>query len=349
MEAGYPEWPGTVMWIQDYHKSIDFSEQAYANPFSQKMFDFEDVMRRSEKLVDNFGKFQDLECKALKNDLLVHEHRGSGRIRLQDFYGFALGGDWRFSETVDYLRQLGALDMSDPNSEPSVIIPNYVYGKSMCSAASSYYAVCCIDECYALLGRLEGQFAASDVEPSRLAVAVSRLPSLTVPAPRNLSSGLVERLHRIAAQHNGLVPIHGRQFSLFLHHAYPRECPFPHASGTTRPRTQEEWVDEIGEDYLADNDTINRLGRELPTRPTDFLDESDGYDLNEKFQWDEHEELLTPRQSMPRRGNLGFYQLVASLAVVGAISSVLAGLYQTVGSARSVMHDDAKTAKKHLV
>merc|ERR1719382_448545 len=58
-------------------------------------------------------------------------------------------------------------------------------------------------------------------------------------------------LDEIAKHHAGDVPLHGRLFSQFLHHAYPRECSFPHVTGTTRPRTVEEWMDENGPESAA--------------------------------------------------------------------------------------------------
>merc|ERR1719221_2229657 len=44
------------------------------------------------------------------------------------------------------------------------------------------------------------------------------------------------------ASMGGLVPLHGRLFMQWMHHAYPRECPYPHAAGTTTPVTQDEWL-----------------------------------------------------------------------------------------------------------
>merc|ERR550525_1617555 len=45
-----------------------------------------------------------------------------------------------------------------------------------------------------------------------------------------------------AGRHHGHVPLHGRLFMQWLHHAYPRDCPYPHASGTINPVTQDEWL-----------------------------------------------------------------------------------------------------------
>merc|ERR1719293_535936 len=68
----------------------------------------------------------------------------------------------------------------------------------------------------------------------------------TVDAPRNLSSALVARLEEIAQHHGGLVPLHGRLFAQWLHHAYPRECPFPHVAGAVEPMYPEEWAQRMG-------------------------------------------------------------------------------------------------------
>merc|ERR1719237_375644 len=96
------------------------------------------------------------------------EEAGSGRVRLNAFYTSALEGSWQFSEHIDYLRQLGALDESDPQ-RPSVIIPNYINSPSNCVASSKFYSVCCIDECEALLGHLETHIAAPEASSAFIA------------------------------------------------------------------------------------------------------------------------------------------------------------------------------------
>ena len=82
---------------------------------------------------------------------------------------------------------------------------------------------------------LETDVSAPSASPARIAETVSLLQSDTVDAPRNLSSALLTRLQEIADVHAGTVPLHGRLFAQWMHHAYPRECPFPHVSGTTSP------------------------------------------------------------------------------------------------------------------
>jgi len=194
-----------------------------------------------EALQNQYGPWQDRECRGMKNALLKMEENNNGRVRLTDFYGRTVDGGWQFSESIDYLRQLGALDESNPE-KPRVMVANYMNSASNCLASTGLYSVCCINECEGILGQIERQVAAPMPLPEELAAIVSALPSATVSAPRNLSAPLLHRLGEIAEHHGGQVPLHGRMFSQWLHHAFPRECPFPHTAGSTNPMTPEEWM-----------------------------------------------------------------------------------------------------------
>ena len=69
------------------------------------------------------------------------EDQKDGCVPVGQFYkGMREHGSWQFSESPDYLRELGALDESDPKNL-RVMIPNYVNGLSNCVASSSYYSV----------------------------------------------------------------------------------------------------------------------------------------------------------------------------------------------------------------
>jgi hypothetical protein len=210
--------------------------------------DFSLAARVAERLGEQFGKFQDKECHEMKAKLVAMQESKTGRVRLSDFYKPALNGDWQFSENVNYLRQLGALDEADA-SRARVIIPNYISSPSNCIASSAFYSVCCIDECEGLLGHLEQTIGAPEAKPSHIATLISKLSSSSVAAPRQLSAELLRRLDEIGS--GGNVPLHGRLFAQWMHHAYPLECPFPHLSGTTNPQTPDEWLDSTGEDTMA--------------------------------------------------------------------------------------------------
>merc|ERR1712048_16400 len=156
----------------------------------------------------------------------------------------------QYHENREYLRELGALDESNP-VDPRVIVPNYITSKSNCIATSSLHSVCCINECEKLMGHVERKIASPVAEPNFLAEVVADLGSSTVQAPRSLNAPLLYRLNEISEGHGGTVPLHGRLFAQWMHHAFPRECLFPHVSGTKNPQTPSEWIEQNGRQSLA--------------------------------------------------------------------------------------------------
>merc|ERR1719440_157818 len=212
----YPTFPETQQFLREvYHSVAPKRDYVYFN-------EIENVIA---EIGERYGRFQDIECRQYKDWLVAIEDTsvgGAGRVRLSDFYGAALNDNkWQFSESLDYLRQLGALDESDV-SNPRVIIPNYISGPSNCVASSAYYSVCCFDECESLLGQIEQSLAAPEALPSAITHLVSMIPSATMPSNRSLSPWLHHRLEEVADHHGGLVPLHGRLFAQWLHYAYPR-------------------------------------------------------------------------------------------------------------------------------
>merc|ERR1719203_245860 len=189
----YPDWESTYMWVKDFRVRHDLELQSERNPFIRHHDSFDSEVRFVQELFHNFGSFQDLECKALKNRLIELEHQGTGRIRLSSFYAGGVSGDWTFSENLNYLRNLGALDETDPK-KPTVMISNYVTSQTNCLTGSGFYSVCCFDECEGLLRHLERELAAPSADPQQIGRLVSTLSSDTVDAPRNLSSALLARL-----------------------------------------------------------------------------------------------------------------------------------------------------------
>jgi len=189
--------------------------------------------------LETFGKqlghFEDRECQVMKQKLILQEERpGNGRVRLGDFYS---GDDnFHFTESVDYLRRIGALDESYKD-DPKVIIPNYLHGPSNCVSPSGYYEICCFDECEHLVDQIESHLEAPVASPSAIASFVSSLASASQLGNRTLSPKLLRLLEDVADHHNGMVPIHGRLFSQWMHQAYPRECSHPHLAA--QPKTYE--------------------------------------------------------------------------------------------------------------
>jgi len=289
---------------------------------------FNATERTLELMEDRYGKWQNRECHDLKVSLLKMEDAGSGRVHLGTFYNSALNGNWQFSESIEYLRLLGALDESEP-SRLRVIIPNYVNAPSNCVASSRFYSVCCMDECDLLMKQLETKIAAPEATPSRTIQLVSNLASATVLAPRLLTPSLVQKLNDISVHHSGTVPLHSRLFAQWMHHAYPRECSYPHLAGTTAPKNPMQWMEETGMETMADEHTMRKHAKEQAS----FSAQNKNDDLDAEYlPWLHEEEIFVARQSS-RRSSLR--SALSALAMFAAVFAMAVNVKNSWGSLRT--------------
>jgi hypothetical protein len=302
--------------------------------YGPQTYDFSSLAKVVKAVGEEFGSFQDIECRHLKETLTKMEFAGSGRVKLSDFYRPSVGGSWQFQESVPYLRQLGALDESDPNSM-SVIMVNYLHSQTNCIASSGYYSICCKDECEGLFGQLEEKIAGPEATPDAIVAIVESMPSATVSGSRKLSPKMLQYLEDIAAVNHGTVPLHGRLFAQWMHHAYPRECPYPHKSGTTRQQTGEEWLLETGVESLA---TMQEMFQFTKTSKAAAV-ESDA----DVMPWSADEELLVYRKP-PTAQSASLFARLRPAVLFGLASLLAYGLLQNFKSV-SVGGKDKSNAK----
>jgi len=336
----YLHWNETRQFVRAVRRNSTNAEGTAEQKASGE-FDFSLVARVAERVGEQFGSFQDTECQQIKSSLVKLEDRGTGRVRLSDFYKPAMDGVWTFQESAAYLRQLGALDESDQQN-PRVIIANYISSPSNCIASSSFYSVCCIDECEGLLGHLERELAAPEAQPAEIAGLIAKLSSSSVAAPQKLSATMLDRLSEIAAGHGGKVQLHGRLFAQWMHHVYPRECPYPHLSGSTNPQTPDEWLEATGEETTATEEEML-----LHVEKTRSLSNSTWAELQEDdagLPWSPEEELLVcrePPQEAPVRGRTTLATL-RDVLLFATMACIAYSLVHTSTAARpsKAVHDD---------
>merc|ERR550514_920799 len=231
----------------------------------------------------------------------------------------------QFMESVDYLRQLGALDESDP-TRLRVIVPNYLIGPNNCLEASPMHTYCCKDECGELMAEVERGVAAPMAAPGSIVKIVSQLSTDTVDAPRNLTVELTGKLEAVASRHGGRVPVHGRLFAQWMHRAFPNECPHPHVSGTTAPKTTVEFQKSGGNATVSDEERTHHIAAQAPLWRSAAGETED-------LAWSDEEELLS--YDDPNSQALWAARIFRSFAMLASLMLVAALLSMTVGGARA--------------
>jgi len=341
----YPTWPETQQFLREVYRSVA--------PKRDYLY-FNEVENVIAEIGERYGRFQDIECRQLKDMLVASEDPsigGAGRVRISDFYKKALNeGKWQFTESVDYLRNLGALDESDAEN-PRVIIPNYISGPSNCVASSAYYSVCCLDECEGILAQLEQSISAPEASPSTIVSRVSMTPSASMPSNRTLSSWLQHRLDEVAKHHGGLVPLHGRLFTQWLHYAYPRECPFPHVSGTINPKHLEDVIEALnGTDEEVPAASEADMQRVVAAAPPlkHRIPGSEAGAHEESGMWSMEEELVVwhPPNEPQQWGHLSALGRFRGVTLVGVVLSLSVAL---VRSLEPALRNEGALREKHYV
>jgi len=337
MRDDFPAWGDFQLWVSDVRQTIAW--QRSRQFLDVKPLSLESVSEDIKELNDRLGAFQDIECKSLKAGLVDIEYKNTGRVLLSDFYRVGLkGGGFLFVEHIDFLRRLGALDESDPK-HPSVIIANYLSSQANCLASTSFHSFCCIDECESLLGHLEKSIAAPSAMPGQVAHLVANLQSDTVDAPRNLTTSQLARLAEIADRHDGRIPLHGRLFAQWMHHVYPLECHYPHASGTATPLSADEWMDEFGADSIeAPSDERYRM--------MDAQDRA-AHAKVEALPWTDVEELVVTDQQKRMSTSGALVRKIAAFLAVSASAAMIVPLART--KCMTSMPTSSWSEKVHLV
>eukprot|EP00928_Gymnodinium_smaydae_P061948 TRINITY_DN458_c2_g1_i1.p1 TRINITY_DN458_c2_g1~~TRINITY_DN458_c2_g1_i1.p1 ORF type:complete len:544 (+),score=109.10 TRINITY_DN458_c2_g1_i1:79-1710(+) len=273
-----PEWSDTKLFANEIQQRVAETDGA----LSMSLWDF--LLQVVGEIGERYGRWQNKHCLELKSKLMQMEVPGTGRVPLKSFWlPFLENPQWPFVETEESLRLMGALDDREPE-HPYVMIPNYVYSSMNCLAGSTYYDVCCINECESLLGQIESRIDAPAATPRRLAETLLGLSSSTMDAPRESPAALMKRLESIANQYQGVVPLHGRLFAQLLHHAYPHECPYPHVSLQTLVETERRDM------------RIEEEARVTPEFVEEYLAregiESSSLGATSELPWSEEEELF---------------------------------------------------------
>jgi len=298
-----------------------YTHRHVMNPFAPPQYSFEAVSHILEDMMLAYADWQKADCIHMKNVLIQLAHDGSGHIPLHTFFDVPDKG-YHFTESVEYLRQIGALDESTPRY-PRVRIVNYLLGPSNCIASSRYYSACCANECQALLQELESAVQAPTAPPALLLSLVANLSSSTVDVPRKLPVALAEKLSVVSSQSGGKVPLHGRLFAQWLHHAFPQQCPYPEVLGQAESEAQ------MRQRFLGAQPTVSEEERRQFSADlqANFTWESEmGSDLFAP-QWSDHEVL--PVLEPPRHARSGLRDAIGWVMKFTALGFALRAAVST--------------------
>jgi hypothetical protein len=212
-----------------------YQERDHRNPFKPTTLSVADVVQLVQLATERMGEWQDDDCKVMKKQLMGLDPEGDGRVPLAVLYNQPSETDetgeqiFRFAEDQDYLRKIGALDESI-SKHPQVLISNYLLGPANCYVSTALHTFCCLNECDALLSKIERAVKGSSATPDVLAPLLGNLTTTSKDEPLPFSELLMGKLSAISAQNRGRVPLHGRLFAQWLHFAFPNECPYPHVT-----------------------------------------------------------------------------------------------------------------------
>merc|ERR1719454_391536 len=167
-----------------------------------------------------------------------------------------------------------------------------------------------------MMSEVEHGIAAPTGAPGTIVRIVSQISSDTVNAPRNLTVDLTNKLEDIARRHGGRVPLHGRLFAQWMHHAFPNECPHPHVSGTTAPKTTVAFKKSGGKVKVSAEERAQHIAshNQLPRSSADDV---------ESLLWSDEEELLSyddfNGQSSLEMGSSRSVAILVGLVLLGAL------------------------------
>lgn len=318
-------WPAVVEFETNALLNYAYEMKDVTNPFVEKQFAFNEAAAIVDTLAQGFGKWQNAECGRMKDALISLDTDGSGLIPLSIFYAKSNKREYQFTETLEYLHAIGAIDDSWKR-EPHVRLANYVIGPSNCIASSNYYSVCCLSECDNLMDDIEASIQAPAASPERLLELVQKLTA------SDTSADLTSKLHLIAEKNEGEVPLHGRLFAQWLHLAFPHDCPFPHISDEGTELQAHHWLG--GKAIASVEQRINHVTSVL--NETSPLDETAEAPLPAAWSKWSDEEVL-PLAHSPKRSTLG--HLVRNSVQVAMFLVVLRIVLTGVSSVRNLGAD----------
>mmetsp|Transcript_125580 Transcript_125580/g.390965 ORF Transcript_125580/g.390965 Transcript_125580/m.390965 type:complete len:670 (-) Transcript_125580:52-2061(-) len=210
---------------------------------SESKLSFSEAVSAAKDVMEKFEAVSAQDCQEIKQDLSAISEGDTGRVLLSELHRKAVEGSMLFAETTEYLTTLGALE--DGKGGVSVLVPNYVYSPSNCLGTTSFFDMCCPNECEVIMQQLESRLRKPEATPAEVEGVVEQLPG-----GGKVSHDALEELDGLAHGRDGLVTLHGYHFARWLHRTFPKVCPKPRAEEFTGARQHAE-VPGAEQEYQA--------------------------------------------------------------------------------------------------
>jgi len=214
IERNYDGWSNVVEFVE-----AAVREGSQSGGLRQRV-PFADALSMAEDVMTRFRSYSAEECRGVKALISTLPGGSSGRVRLSDFHRAAANGQALFGESTEFLAQLGAIDGTQPG-DAHVLMPNYVYSPSNCVGTTSFFDMCCPNECEAILQDVEQTLQKPEATAEEVAAVLAGRGN------GGLSAPLMGELDMAVQAQGGRVGLHGFHFAQWLHRAFPRECPRP--------------------------------------------------------------------------------------------------------------------------
>jgi len=195
-------------------------------------YTYDDVRDIVRALALGYGRWQNDECLEMKATLMGLSAGSPGLVPFDVFHAEPAHSSFQFSESAQYLREIGALEEpEDGSAAPQVRIASYMLGPTNCIASLEYHMVCCLSECEAIVGDVEAQAQSPVTSADELArIVQATAPASGAEAPGPLTEEVVAGLQGIVDSSSGVVSLHSSDFRRWMNTAFPNECPLPTAS-----------------------------------------------------------------------------------------------------------------------
>jgi hypothetical protein len=328
---GFLHWNEMRGFINGQIEAMDFARARSpkardARSMMLGTYTFDDAHTVVGSITRSFASYWESECRIMKESLVAMDTDGTGRVRLSQFYGAALNNELQFRESEDYLRDQGVLDETSTWRGKQVLVANYMQAASNCIVSSPNYLVCCANECEGILTEIEQNIGMPAALPNDILRVVKNItsPSHEDDTPPVLDGPLAAQLQKLADLHGGVVPLHGRLFSQWLHYVFPRECAFPHKAGTIAV----QMTSEFNDDYVATDAQM----QETVAAAVSSASNSDSQEVDELRRdsqlWSEEEEVLFAGNAVDLRAPWEAHRSVTTVG--GAVAALLVAAWRAI-------------------